>query len=49
MTSKQRQDFLSYQQGELDAVLMYKSFAELTDNEELKAVSQVGVGVIAAG
>lgn len=36
MTSKQRKDFLSYQQGELDAVLMYKGLADLTDDTELK-------------
>ncbi|MBR2133906.1 MAG: hypothetical protein IJ851_04275 [Eubacterium sp.] len=36
MTSQQRKDFLSYQQGELDAVLMYKNFAEMTDDPILK-------------
>ena len=36
MTEAEKIAFRSFQQGELDAVLMYRKLAELTDDEELK-------------
>lgn len=36
MTEQQKKAFLSFQQGELDAVLMYRKLAELTDDSEMK-------------
>ena len=38
MTSQERKAFLGFQQGELDAVEMYKNFATLTDDEELRSL-----------
>ncbi len=36
MHSKDRKAFLGFQQGELNAVLMYRKFAEITKNPEWK-------------
>ena len=37
MDSNDKKAFLGFQQGELNAVLMYKKFAEITKNPEWKA------------
>ena len=37
MDSQDKKAFLGFQQGELNAVLMYKKFAEITRNPEYKA------------
>lgn len=37
MNSKDKKAFLGFQQGELNAVLMYRKFAEITKNPEFRA------------
>ena len=40
MTKKERKALLTFQQGELNAVVMYKRLAELVKSDELKAELQ---------